>query len=321
VRVVLTLGLLVLLAAPAAAEGPATARLVYARGPGAERCPAEAELVAAVAAELGRDPFTPDAVTTVRCSVARAGRVLEARIEVLGADGNAVGERALSSPDLSCAELSGAVVLAVAIAVDPMYLAPATLPTTAPATIPATQPTDPVEPPPDPDLTARVPRPPPRRAVELALGVGAALGALPGVAFGVEVEGDLTVGPWAFGLAAHADLGTGVDVASLTDTGSVNAWDLLLAAAACYRERRLGICVRVAGGPTFASSSGFADNRSATQLAAATGIRLSWNLGPLRIHADGMAQLVRASFLVDGAEAWRTSWVTGSVGVAYVRSF
>src|SRR5262245_9415596 len=79
---------------PAVAVPPArTARLTYSRGAGASDCPEVEVIRAGVAARLGYEPFDDRGELQVSATVSRTGHVLEARIELAGADGKAAAER------------------------------------------------------------------------------------------------------------------------------------------------------------------------------------------------------------------------------------
>ena len=101
-----------------ATERP-SARLVYVRGAGADGCPDEAGVRSAVAARLGYDPFTADASKTIAVAVVRPGSSFQAKIEVRDASGASKGTRRLDSKATECAELAGAITLAISIAIDP----------------------------------------------------------------------------------------------------------------------------------------------------------------------------------------------------------
>jgi hypothetical protein len=74
---------------------------------------------AGVAARLGYEPFGDRAELLVSATVDRAGRVLEAKIEIAGADGKSTAERKLTSRQSDCLELASAIELAISIVVDP----------------------------------------------------------------------------------------------------------------------------------------------------------------------------------------------------------
>src|SRR4051794_38628171 len=87
-----------------AATSPRTGRLTYSRGTGASDCPDIDVIRAGVAARLGYEPFDDRAERLVSATVSRIGQLLEARIEIAGADGKAAAERKLSSRQSDCLE-------------------------------------------------------------------------------------------------------------------------------------------------------------------------------------------------------------------------
>ena len=78
--------------------------------------------MSAVAARLGADPFTDEASEAVSVRVSRTGGSLSALVLRSGPEGER-GRRELTSPTLACTELYRALELAVAIAIDPRWLA------------------------------------------------------------------------------------------------------------------------------------------------------------------------------------------------------
>jgi hypothetical protein len=114
---------------PCAAEGgEATANLHVTRAAGAEGCTDRAALDAAVSRLVGREAFTPGSGTPesaplqvdVLFSPATVGYA--ARVRMNSAHGN--GERLLADGSATCASLSEAVVIAIAITLDGAGAAP-----------------------------------------------------------------------------------------------------------------------------------------------------------------------------------------------------
>ncbi len=98
------------------------AKLHYEVRPGLSQCPDEQWVRSAVAGRLGRDPFSPDAVTAVRARIDSAQEGgLTALVEVERADGT-TGRRSLDSPAGDCLELASAVELAITLAIEPLWL-------------------------------------------------------------------------------------------------------------------------------------------------------------------------------------------------------
>lgn len=98
--------------------------LAWVRDAGADACLDQQSLRRAVQKRLGREPFSDEAERTIEGSVMRSGRLFTVTLRVRDAAGLARGERHLERETDDCAELSEAVVLAVALTIDPN--APAT---------------------------------------------------------------------------------------------------------------------------------------------------------------------------------------------------
>jgi hypothetical protein len=108
-------------------------RFSWELGMGAESCPSEDALRDAVAARLGYFPFTRDADRTLRASVTRMGDRLIGTIRLEDATGELIGERTLEGEAGDCHELSRALQLAIAIAIDPTVITRPTPPPAEPA--------------------------------------------------------------------------------------------------------------------------------------------------------------------------------------------
>lgn len=138
-------------AAPAAAEGE-TVRLSWARGAGADSCISAAALAERVEARLGRDAIAESAPRSIEGVVVREEERFLARIYIRDEGGALLGAREIDDASPSCSALDAAVVLAVALAIDPnAALAPprAVVPTNPPPTS-ATPPPASATPPPSP---------------------------------------------------------------------------------------------------------------------------------------------------------------------------
>src|SRR5204862_2327325 len=75
------------LAAPLAAQQQVSVRLDYERKEGASSCPDAGVVAASVSERLGYEPFDSAAPDTVKVTVFKKDRALQARIEMLGSDG------------------------------------------------------------------------------------------------------------------------------------------------------------------------------------------------------------------------------------------
>jgi hypothetical protein len=171
--------------------------LVWARAEGGEACLSEVELSERVRARLGRDPFSERGAISIEGWVRRDGERLRATLRVQDPTGEA-GQRQLDSEELDCDALGDAVVLAVALAIDPEAALRPPEPTGAdePASGPLPPPPEPITAPPPP--VRQQPGPastrleaPAERAVAGDLRARGVLnaGALPELAWGVALAG------------------------------------------------------------------------------------------------------------------------------------
>jgi hypothetical protein len=110
--------------------------LAWVRDAGAGSCLDQRSLKIAVQNRLGREPFSDDAERTIEGNVSRSARSFKVTLRVRDASGAEHGERHLELETDDCSKLSEAVVLAVALTIDPN--APATAETRAAPEIPST---------------------------------------------------------------------------------------------------------------------------------------------------------------------------------------
>ncbi|HEY3497829.1 MAG TPA: hypothetical protein VGK73_24190 [Polyangiaceae bacterium] len=114
--------LVVLLSRPSFAEEGGTDarfRLSWARGDGAESCVDQRALAGAVRLRLGREPFADDAESGIEGTILRDGSTFRANLRVRDARGTEVGRRDLELETGDCSKLTDALVLAVALTIDP----------------------------------------------------------------------------------------------------------------------------------------------------------------------------------------------------------
>jgi hypothetical protein len=178
------------LGAPAIAQdAPAEGgvRFDFSRDASIEGCPSGETLRGAVIERLGRDPFAGDPVRIIEGHVRDDGGLV-AEIVVRSAEGELIGRRELRSDEPRCDALAEAIVLAVALTIDPNALF-------------APRPPEPVEPPPAPVEPPAVEAPPApvadrRPAGGLLLGVAVGGGLLPSVSVGPVLIAALDLVPW-----------------------------------------------------------------------------------------------------------------------------
>ena len=106
----------------ALADGDRVHLSIFRDQRGTAACPDDDMLTERVRARLGSEPFRDDELgREVRVGIARKGGGLEARIAMFAPNGTRLGLRILSGP-ADCVALADDLVLAVAIAVDPLLL-------------------------------------------------------------------------------------------------------------------------------------------------------------------------------------------------------
>lgn len=105
-------------ARPAEAD-EARVHLAWVRGDEAGGCVDQRGIEAGVAARLGRNPFVDGGGLNVEGSVERAGNVWRADIRVRDEHGALVGRRALDTEAGDCGPIAEAVILAIALVIDP----------------------------------------------------------------------------------------------------------------------------------------------------------------------------------------------------------
>jgi hypothetical protein len=101
------------------AQEPTRVRLAWVRGAGAEACLDQSSLESRVRARLDRDPFGADAQLVLEGSVTRKERTWHTELRVFDRTNSLVGQRDLDTVADDCAPLADAVVLAVALTIDP----------------------------------------------------------------------------------------------------------------------------------------------------------------------------------------------------------
>jgi hypothetical protein len=177
------------LAPTASAQSEASGvRFDFSRDAEVEGCPSGEVIRSAVRERLGRDPFAGDPIRIIEGHVRDDGGLV-AEIVVRTSDGELVGRRELRSDEPTCDSLADAIVLAVALTIDPNALL-------------SPRPPEPVEPPREPDPPPRAEAPPPPPIEDrtptggLALAVAVGAGLLPSVSVGPTLIASIDVVPW-----------------------------------------------------------------------------------------------------------------------------
>jgi hypothetical protein len=290
-----------------------TLRLSWSRGPGAGSCLNQSELSARVRARLGRDPFSEQARLEIQGRVIRNGERLQVEIGVRDESGNTAGRRVIESASQDCGPLGDAIVLAVALAIDPDAKLDAVTPSeaafpssvvsTAPPPVPVQLAVSPARVEPSaPSVVARAAA----KHVELMAVARAlvAFGALPAPAAGAELEAS----------AGRGTLRGSLALAYLPEKSSADpriALGLTFATAgACYdpvlgRVARFRLCGGVQVGAIHAVARQVYPGNPGDQLwlAAALAPHFVWTpLAPLTFDAgiSAVVPLFRREFGVAG---------------------
>lgn len=305
---------------------------VIVRGAGADVCPDDETIAARVRERIGSEPFaneSPLAPRQLRTGIALVDdETLEARIALFGSDGTRLGRRVLRGP-ADCRALAEDLVLAVAIAIDPLLLVrrrPAKA-AVVHSDAPTTSATD-VAPPTE---TADVVQTPPRRKVDIpppvavtgrgliAVAAGVGVVAVPSARVQVSLDyGALDLdGGFRFDLPSRYPV-SGDALIDLTliafDAGPCVGWDIDITT--------LRGCGTLQAGMLVAQGIGFLVPRSSTTPWLAVGARgaFDMHLWPglgLVVEGELQAPLVRARFVDDVARQTlsQSSIVVGSFGV------
>jgi hypothetical protein len=320
--------LLVSTASVTAAAPPRTAKLTYSRGAGASDCPDVDVIRAGVAARLGYEPFDDRAERLVSATVSRTGHVLEARIQIAGADGKAAAERKLASRQSDCLELASAMELAISIAIDP--LAGSRPRPEPPAPPPAPPPPPPASPP--RVIVVREPAPPPAPSpppaapkvpivFQVRLGGLGSLGSAPAAAVGGTVQVSLRRRSFSLGLEGRGDVAQTTELDfNGTRIGDMDTSSLMGALVPCASRGVLEGCALLAAGQVRASARGLAMPQQVTAPFMAIGARVGLEipLGSILsvgAHADVLAPVTETILRVSGQPVWTSPAISGAFGL------
>jgi hypothetical protein len=306
------LGLTGFNAMPALASGQALkVRLVYTRVGDTSDCSEEEVLRSAVGLRLGFDAFSDTASTTVDVRVERKGRQLVSVVRVLE-DGIPPLIRTLASSGKDCVELSEAMALAVALAIDPLAGAPrpaaaVPLPARAPA---------PARPPAQAQVAAPRETQEARLQWQFQMAVHGALGAQPGPTAGLALGGGLRFSRFLFLLEARGDLPGSL----MLESGRVDGNLLLASALPCLQVGAFRGCLLVQAGVLRAAGDQLSDARRLVFPHVAVGVRagLEWPSNgqwALVTHLDVAAPLTRVTLNVSDTPVWSSAALSGALAV------
>ena len=288
--------------------------------PAGSGCPTEAALEVAVTGELGYDPWDPiDDRSSPRIVVTihPARDRIHGRVEMLSPDGKHLGARDLDAP--RCGELSQAMALAIAVAIDPLRLGPPS---------PRPPPAEERELAPEPDIALPQPNEaaPPMRLVgdlrlRVAFGMQVSIGEAPGPTLGFLGRVGFVLRRWSLAVELHGDLpGTSDEI----DGGRVSASTMAAFLVPCVEHRIVAFCVFGGAGAQEVGGEGFVLARSSWVPYAAVGARIEAGLPLNRILAllvrvDLEVPLTRTELYV-GTErpvrVYRSASLSNSFGLA-----
>ena len=321
----LSLGfLLVARRSEGAPSRPLETKLAYSRAPGAEVCPDEAWLHDAIGARLGYAPFTDGAARTVVVKIARAGKGLQATIELLDSSGRSQGSRTVDSQSSDCTELASSIALDVSMAIDPVHA------TRAPESAPQPKPDPPPRLSPPVLLSPPAPKEPPppatsREPIKMLIAAGpvVAIGTAPGVSLGAALQIGVRWKGFSAAVEGRADLPAS---ASAGNGARVQSSLIAVSLLPCFHMGVVHGCAVGTLGSLSATATDIARSNREQTLFAAAGVRggVEWwfaaNLG-VQAHADVLAPITRTTLQIDGRDAWTTSPVALGGGISLAAHF
>ena len=329
-------------ATAARAEPDAAFALAY-QAPDGAGCPTKDALRASVTDELGYDPWDPvDDGTSPRIVVAihavRDG--VRGRVEMRAVDGKRVGARELEAA--RCGELSRALALAIAVAIDPLRAvttapSPAATSSSSPSSPSSSSPSSSSSSPAASAAAATsAPAAPPPLAVaataplrarslvgelrlRVAFGIQGTVDAAPGPTFGFMGRVGFAIRRWSAAVELRGDLPGSADI----DGGRVSASTMAAFLVPCVHHRLVAFCALAGAGGQEVAGSGYVLARSSWVPYAAAGARIELELAVSRVmalllHVDVLAPLTRAELYV-GTErpqrVYRSEPISSSFGL------
>lgn len=294
------------LASAAALAEPRQVSLGYLKRPGADPCPDEAALKGRIAARLGADPFRDDAPTGLEVVVGQSPIGLSATVTLREkSTSKSLGKRQLESHATDCRELSAAMELAIALAIDPLYQE-------KPAPSASNEPTlKPLE---HPDAYSG-----PALQFDADLGFSLSLGEAPSVSPGFAVGGRARWEFLSLGLEARATIPVASGIAEFPGS-SIAAHHLTGALLGCGHYGYVAGCLVGTVGALFVQGRDVPNARTQTLVASSLAARVQGEY-PLtdhllvRAHLDFGANLARTTARLGELDVWTTPAVFGLLGV------
>lgn len=298
----------------AQALAPVSWRLSVERGAGAEQCAAEGSINEAVTARLGHTAFLEGSPRVVALTLRREGRRWTGTLEARDERGTAVASRSVDAEGDSCEPLTRALVLSLALLLDPAGALSALPEPAPPPRAASASSATPVEPSPRPPP----PPPPPvllQGAVSAAFALG--LGLLPTAAPGMQVAAELRAGAlWTAELLVFPSRN------SANYPGTVGSWSAGLLAGygwslpagfhvAATGGLRGGVLYGSVGLPSEPLTQG---EFGFLSLALRPRLRWRWRALSLELGVEGEVLLLRPRFLLTTGGArpvvrtWHEPW-------------
>ncbi|HEX8790217.1 MAG TPA: hypothetical protein VF765_04645 [Polyangiaceae bacterium] len=312
------------MSAAGASRATPTSRLVYSRSVDAGSCPDEQALRHEVAARVGYDPFFPWATRTIVAGITRREGAFVATVDLVDDQGLSHGARELRT-DRGCDDLLGAMALAIAIAIDPQSLSrvgppPPPPPSPPPASEPSVTTSSPVAAPEQPAPQASRASP---WGVDASVGLVGSGGLAPSFAAGLALGAGVRWRMLSFSLEGLIDAPS---ISQAQGGGTVTTWLVLADVAPCVHFGSFLACALGQVGSMQASGNGVSDARSTSVPWWAAGgrlgamVRLS-DATSLRFRTDVVANLDRATLVLNGTNAWQYPAVGASLGFDLVLHF
>lgn len=337
----LVAGLAVCVMTGTAMASERAAELWFDRASEADVCLDEERLRGEVSARLGYDPFIVDSAARIHVAIEplEHSEGFSAEIEHFSAPDADPGVRSFEVDDPSCEELTGAIVFAVSVAIDPANA----LEEAPPESDPPEQPdrADSGDPDPEPIDDPPAPPGPDRESVEKpvvladsadddstsfdlqaavggALSVGSAPGPAGGVLFGVEALFEQI----SLDLRARAEFPRSAPFGQ----GRIETSLWLGELSPCARLGSVVACIPVALGVQQAQGFDLVNSRSSTVPYVGLGARLGkrWHLrerAGLRIDAAVLTALRRTTVRVGDSAAWQMPALSANGTISFFFEF
>jgi hypothetical protein len=309
-------------------------RLEVHRGPRAENCPDDAAIRAGVTAQLGYQPFSDPGDRVFVVVIDGADGRYSATVSLQDAAGHPVGLQQLTYRLTSCDELVEAIELAIAVAIDPLAVAPERAVTSQPSaplkqgtgaasSTPPTTATTTATPNPTATLTSTAtvqPRKEPtHRDWRISAGVAAAFSAAPTTVPSLSAGLEVRFPSYSIGLEARGDIASHQPVTG----GNLRTSLLFGALVPCYYWRFLGACGLIGAGAEQSAGVGLKPSLTVSTPYFALGARAAADLALtrwlwVRPHVDLWVPIARTTVFAAEEQVWHTPAASPVAGLTLV---